>query len=397
MRRAALLAGLFLTALALRPQLVGMGPLLPAVQRDLGVSHAVAGLLGTIPILCMGLFAPPAPFVSGRLGSRRALGASLALIGVFGLTRAVVPGAALLILLTLPVGIGMGIAGALLPVWVKERFADRPAFATGVYATAISIGAAVSSAAAVPLAHALGGWRSPLYVFSGVTVGLAAVWLWLTRDEPAHVRVDTRPLRLPFRSAVAWRLVGAFFLMSSIFYGLNAWLPDAYTERGWSAGSAGALVALMNGVGIPCAFLVGWLADRLGSRRAWLGGTALLQLVGLLGVVLLPGGAWLWAVLLGAAVGPMFPLTLTLPLDAGRRPADVAAFTGMMLGVGYTLSSCSPLVLGAIRDSTGSFSTSLWGLAGLGAVLVMLNVSLTRERLGAARPSSERPLEAASG
>ena len=110
MRRAALLAGLFLAARSLRPQLVGLGPLLPAVRRDLGVSHAVAGL-GTIPVLCMGLFAPPAPFVSGRLGSHRALGASLALIGIFGLARAVAPGAALVILLTFPVGIGMGDRG----------------------------------------------------------------------------------------------------------------------------------------------------------------------------------------------------------------------------------------------------------------------------------------------
>jgi len=396
-RRAALLAGLFLAALSLRPQLVGTGPLLPAVQRDLGVSHAVAGLLGTVPILCMGLFAPPAPFVSGRLGSRAALAASLALIGVFGVARAAAPGAALVILLTFPIGIGMGIAGALLPVWVKERFADRPAFATGVYAGAISIGATLSSATAVPLAHALGGWQAPLYVFSGITVGLAAVWLRLTRDEPAHVRTAARPLRLPYRSTTGWRLVGAFFLMSSIFYGLNAWLPDAYAERGWSAGSAGALVAVMNGVGIPCSFVVGWLADRFGSRRAWLGGTAALQLGALLGIVLLPGGGWVWAVLLGAAIGPMFPLTLTLPLDAGARPADVAAFTGLMLGAGYTLSSSAPLVLGAARDATGSFTTSLWVLVGLGAALVVLDASLTRARLGAGRPSGERPLEAASG
>ena len=53
-----LLAALFLAALALRPQLVGVGPLLPEIEDDLGVSHAVAGLLGTIPVLCMGVFAP---------------------------------------------------------------------------------------------------------------------------------------------------------------------------------------------------------------------------------------------------------------------------------------------------------------------------------------------------
>ena len=68
-----------------------------------------------------------------------------------------------------------------------------------------------------------------------------------------------------------------------------------------------------------------------------------------------------------------------------------------MLGAGYTLSSSAPLVLGAARDATGSFTTSLWVLVGLGAALVVLDASLTRARLGAGRPSGERPLEAASG
>ena len=86
MRRAPLLVALFLAAVALRPQLVGIGPLLPSIQKDLGVSHAVAGLLGTIPVLCMGLFAPPAPYLSGRIGTRNAIAVALALIGAFGLS-----------------------------------------------------------------------------------------------------------------------------------------------------------------------------------------------------------------------------------------------------------------------------------------------------------------------
>ena len=52
--RSGLLAGLFLAGLALRPQIVGIGPLIPSIQDDLDVSHSVAGLLGTIPVLCMG-------------------------------------------------------------------------------------------------------------------------------------------------------------------------------------------------------------------------------------------------------------------------------------------------------------------------------------------------------
>lgn len=396
MRRAPLLFALFLAALTLRPQLVGAGPLLPSIQKDLGVSHAVAGLLGTIPVLCMGLFAPPAPFLSGRIGSRRAIAVALALIGTFGVARTLVPGAAGVVLLTFPLGMGMGLAGAMLPVAVKERFADRPGFATGMYTTGITIGSAVAAAVAVPLAHAAGGWRTPLLSFGAVSSALATLWLWLTRREPRHVRTDVRPLRLPLRNPLAWRLVAAFFLMSFVFYGLNSWLPDAYVERGWSQSSAGGLLALMNTVTIPCGFAAAWAADHWGTRRRWLGGAATLQLAALLGVVLAPGAGWLWAVLIGAAIGPLFPLTLTLPLDAAARPNEVAALAGMMLGLGYTLSASSPLLLGAVRDLSGSFTAVLWLLAGASAALVAVDSSLSPARLAAGRSSAGPPPRAAS-
>jgi CP family cyanate transporter-like MFS transporter len=396
MRRAPLLVALFLAALALRPQLVGIGPLLPSVQDDLGVSHAVAGLLGTIPVLCMGLFAPPAPYLAGRIGSRNAIAGALALIGIFGIARTVVPGALAVVLLTFPVGIGMGLAGAMIPVVVKERFPDRPGFATGVYTSGITIGAALSAALAVPVAHALGGWRSPLLSFAVASAGLAALWLWLTRTEPRHVRVHLRPLRLPLRKPLGWRLVAAFFFMSSVFYGLNAWLPDAYVERGWSESSAGALLAVLNTLTIPVGFFVAWAADHVGSRRLWLAGAASLQLVALLGVVLFPGGGWFWAVLLGIAIGPLFPLTMTLPLDAAEHPAEVAALAGMMLGIGYTMSASAPLLLGTLRDATGGFDAVLWALAGAAAILVAVDASFSPARLAAGRSSGEPPLPAVS-
>jgi CP family cyanate transporter-like MFS transporter len=395
-KRAPLLVALFLAAMALRPQLVGIGPLLPLVRSDLGVSHAVAGLLGTIPVLCMGLFAPPASFLSGRIGSRRAVAVALGLIGVFGVARAVAPGAVAVILLTFPIGVGMGLAGAMLPVAVKERFADRPGFATGVYTSGITIGSAVAAATAVPLAHLAGGWRTPLLVFAAVSTALALLWFWLTRTEPAHVRLDVRPLRLPLRRLLAWRLVAAFFFMSSVFYGLNAWLPDAYVERGWSQSSAGGLLAVLNTVTIPCGFFVAWAADHWGSRRLWLAGAATLQLVALLGIVLWPAGGWGWAVLLGIAIGPLGPLTMTLPLDAAERPAEVAALAGMMLGVGYTLSASSPLLLGALRDATGGFNAVLWALAGAATLLIVVDASFSPARLASGRSSGGRPRQAAS-
>jgi CP family cyanate transporter-like MFS transporter len=391
-RRTGLLVALFLGAVALRPQIVGIGPLLPEIQDDLDMSHAAAGLLGTIPVLCMGAFAPPAPYLSGRLGTRFAIAASLGLIGVAGLARAGAPDAALLVVLTFPVGVGIGLAGAIMPVAVKERFPDRPAFSTGVYTTGINVGSALASALAVPIAALAGGWRASLVAFSAVTVGLAGLWVLQTRREPPHERTPFRPPRLPLRSRTAWTLVAVFALLGTSYYGLNAWLPDSYVERGWSEGSAGALLAVLNFAAIPAGFAVSWLADRHGSRRFYLVTGAATQLGCLLGIILLPGGAWLWVALFGAVNGVMFALVMTLPLDVAGTPAGVGAVAGLMLGAGYCLAALSPLALGVARDVTGSFTTALWVIAGTAALLLALCTTLTRERLH--RGVAEQPASA---
>ena len=385
----ALLAALFLGALALRPQLVGVGPLLPEIDHDLGVSHAVAGLLGTIPVLCMGLFAPPAAYLAGRVGTRAAIAACLAGIAGFGLLRAAAPGAPLVLALTFPIGVGMGLAGALIPVAVKERFAHRPAFASGVYTTGIAGGAALSSSLAVPIAGAFGGWRASLAVFSGVTIILFVAWSALT--PPARERPPLTPPRLPWGRRLVWVLVAVFALQSIVYYGLVSWMPDSFQERGWTAEAAGSLVGVMSIASLPSGLLLPFFADRLGSRRQWLGLTAGALFLATLGIATLPDAGWAWASLAGLGIGATFPLTLTLPLDVARDPADTGAVVGLMLGAGYTIAAAGPFLLGAARDLTGSFSASLWVLVVVAGALVLSILPLSPARL---RPVARLEAEA---
>ncbi len=388
-RRLGLLAGLFLTGLALRPQIVGVGPLIPEIQDDLDVSHAVAGLLTTIPVLCMGVFALPAPRVSRRYGARLAIAVCLGLIGGFGIARAIAPGAAGVILLTFGVGIGLGLAQALMPVAVKERFAGRPAFATGIYVLGFNIGSALASALAVPIADAAGSWRWSLIVFSALTLVLVPAWIWLTREEAPHRRADVEHVRLPFHNGTAWTLVGIFGSMACVFYGLNSWLPDAYVERGWSDGKAGALLAVLNITALVTTVTIPWLSDRTGGRRVYLVGFSAALVTSAVGFAAVPGGAWLWAAVVGLGTGAMFPLVMTLPVDVGRRPADVVSVTGLMLGVGYTIGAIAPLLLGAARDVTGTFTTTLWLIAAAATILLSLCASMTKERIARGVAASE--------
>lgn len=379
-RGIAVLGALFLAALALRPQLVGVGPLLPEIQEDLGLSHAVGGLLTTIPILSLGVWALLAPPVAARFGAAWAVAGALTTIACFGLLRAAAPGFPAVLALTVPVGVGMGLAGALMPVAVKERFSSRPVFATGVYTTGINLGATLSAATAVPLAHAAGGWRASVGAFSAATVLLLVAWLALRRPERVRPARVARP-RLPLRSFVAWVLVAVFAVEAFVYYGLVSWLPDAYVERGWPEAHAGALVAVLTAAAVPAGLAVPFLADRVGSRRAYLAGSAALLAVATLGAATAPAAGWLWALLAGIAIGVHFPLTMALPLDVADRPADVGAAAGLMLVAGYSAAAVAPIALGSLRDATGSFGPALWLLAAVSALLVAVCLPLTRGRL----------------
>lgn len=348
------------------------------IQHDLDASHALVGLLATIPVLCMGLGAPVAAYLSARLGTRRAMTIGLGLIGVFGIVRALAPSAWLVVLLTLGVGVGMGVGNGLAPIAVRETTPERPATGTGIYSTGIQLGAAASAAIVVPLAGVLGGWRGALIALSVASCAVALAWAVLERGGEAHVRPDVLIPRLPWRSRNAWLLAVIFVSMSSAYYGLVAWLPDAYVERGWSDKAAGGLVAALSVTAIPASFGISWLSERHGGRRPWLLGCALVFMLGTVALIVLPGGAYAWALVAGVAQGGCFALVMTLPLDLAQSRRRVAELVGLMLGVGYTVGAASPFVLGAVRDVTGSFDAVLWVCVVLLVLLTALAALLPR-------------------
>ena len=376
-----LLVGLFLASLALRPQVVGVGPLLSSIGAGLHVPHSVAGLLPTMIVLCMGLLARPAHEVVRRAGLRWTIAGSLALIASFGVARALAPPVAAVIALTLGVGAGVAIAQSVMPQAVSESWPGRPVLATGIYTAGINGGGAIAAALAVPLAQALGGWRGALTAFSLFTAALMLLWLGLSRGRAPRVSERQRLPPLPLRNRTAWLLVGTFGTNSIVFYGLNAWLPSTLTEHGWSHASAGLTLTVISGVSVLASLLLASFGDRLHSRRVSLAAGCCLALIGLVGVSVAPAAGWLWASLLGACVGTMFTSMMMLPLDAADTPHQVGAMAAMMLTGGYCIAATAPFVLGALRDAAGSFSLAMWFLVADAVVMLAFSLSLTPSRL----------------
>lgn len=393
----AAVAALFLAAVALRPQLLAIGPLLPLIRADLDLAAAPAGLLTTIPVLCMGLFAPLGSRLASRFGTRQALGGALLAIVVLGLVRAAVPAFPLVLGATFGIGIAIGIAGPVPSIVVSQRLPQRPALGTGAYAGGIVLGSTLAAAVAVPLA-VNGGWRASLAIVSLASAASLAAWLVLVpRREPA-VPLPRRAHGLPWRRPAAWLLVAVFGLQSVLFYGVVSWVPNAFVERGWDAATAGGLVAAFNGVGLATTIGVPLVADRFARRRPALTAASAVATVAAALLVLAPDLGYLWISVLGLALGAVFPLALTLPLDVTDDPGRVGSVAALMLLGGYVVSSAGPLILGIARDVSGTFTASLWMVAVLGALLTgaCLLLSPARLRQAAVSPLSGEPATAAA-
>jgi CP family cyanate transporter-like MFS transporter len=374
----ALLAVLLLAALNLRPALASVPPLLATIRADLGLSATGAGLLITLPVVCMGAFAPAGAALARRVGLERAMSAALALIAGGSLLRGLGASTAVLFGGTFVVGVGIAMGGALLPAVVKAWFPDRPGAVTGLYTAGLVGGATIVSATTVPLLEALGrGWPAAIAAWGLLAVASLLAWVPVTRPLAAAAEVAPGRLRLPWRSAVAWRVTLYMGLQSLLYYAALTWLSPRYLALGWSAGRAGLLLGTYSLTQVFSALTVPALADRGGDHRPWIAACVGITAAMLAALGLAPAAApWLWAALLGLGIGGTFALALMLMVKLASSPAASAGLSGMALLVGYLIASTGPVLAGALHDRFGSYRAPFLVLVGIGVAALAVGVSI---------------------
>jgi MFS transporter, CP family, cyanate transporter len=380
----ALVLALVLVALNLRPAIASVPPVLPDIQRDLGLSGTAAGALTALPVVCLGLFAPVAARLAARFGVDRVVAWALVVLGAGTLVRAL-GGAAGLFAATFLAGIGLAVGGALLPGIVKANFAaDRAATVTGLYTTGLAGGALLAAALTVPLRNLLGGsWAPALAVWALPAVAALAVWRQVAPPAapatPAAEGLAAAPGGLPWRSGLAWRVTLYTGLQSLLFYASLTWLSPLFQAHGWSAERAGALLAVFSLTQLVATLGLPVLADRTGDRRPWIALAVSACTAGLLALAVAPLAApWLVAAVIGFGTGGQFAMALTLLVDAAADPAASRRLSGMAFLVGYLLAAAGPAAVGGLYDATGGFTAAFLALTAVGVVTLALGVSVRR-------------------
>lgn len=380
-RRQLLLAlAIALTAANLRPALASVGPVLDDLRTDLGLTTTDAALLTTLPVLCLGLLAPLAPRLTGRLGLERALFATLVVLLAGLLLR---PSAGPLILFagTVAAAGGIAVANVLVPALVKRDFPRRTGTMMGIYTMGLTSFAALAAGATVPVVELLGGgWRVGLGGWAVPAVLALLVWLPLVRGgaAPATPAAAAPPIRLR-RDPLAWQVTLFFGLQSLSFYAVLAWLPSIYREAGFPPTSAGLLLSVSTVVQAPVSLLTPRLAARARDQRGLVAAAGLLMALGFLGVLLAPTAApYLWVVTLGVGHGMSFALALLFTVLRTRTSAETARLSAMAQTLGYCIAAAGPLLVGALRSVSGSWTPAL-------VLLLVLVVPQLAAGLGAGR------------
>ena len=377
---ALLVVGLVLVGINLRPALSSLSPVLKQVVAGTGLSGATAGLLTTLPVLCLGVFAPAAAVLARRFGAERAVGGLLIALAA-GIALRSAGGIIPLFIGTVVAGACIGVTGILLPGIVKRDFGRQADLMTGVYTMALCFGAAVAAGATAPLSAWLAGWQ-PALAFWALPALLAFIGWWphMRHAHGKHSAARIERVSL-WRRPIAWQVTLYMGLQSSLAYCVFGWLPVILQDRGLSALQSGMVVAVSILVQLITA-LGGPFIARLGrDQRPAVLLMMLMCWAGLLGCLYAPlSTLWWWAVLLGLGQGGNFSVALSLIVLRSADARVAVSLSAMTQGIGYTLAAAGPYLMGVLHDLTGTWAAMGWLFSAIALAAVVAGTLAGRNR-----------------
>jgi CP family cyanate transporter-like MFS transporter len=189
------------------------------------------------------------------------------------------------------------------------------------------------------------------------------VWLPHLRPPPASTaRVSERSTSPPlWRTGLAWQVTSFMGLQSTLFYIAITWYPAILRDNGFSATAAGWLLTLFQVAALLAGLPVPMLIRRFMDQRGLALAASLLVAFGTLGILIAPGAAAVWMIVLGLGAGPGLILALSFMGLRARDPATAAALSLMAQSLGYLLAACGPIAFGFVHDHVGGWSAALLG------------------------------------
>jgi NNP family nitrate/nitrite transporter-like MFS transporter len=365
--------------------------LAPVFKELYHLSASQVALLVAVPTLLGSVARFPLGILADRFGGRLVFSVLmvilLAPIGVMALTNSYVS--------VLAVAFFIGLAGASFAIgvpFVSGWFPpSRQGTALGIY----GLGTGGTAISAMVLPRVANGYGLP-YAFLILlpVLGLALVLFFLmARNAPTF-----KPSNVPIRQRLAvikqkpmsWLLALFYFVTFGGYVALSSYMPTfLVSEYGLTKAAAGGQVALFIVVSVLARPLGGILADRVKP-------TSILTGVFLIGSVLqivlafqptltvLIATFLVIAVLLGLGSGAVFKLV------GSQFSKDAGVVGGMVGTIGGLGGFFPPLVMGMVKDVTGTYALGFMLLSWFALICIVVNVLVLQRLVFGRRGSADR-------
>lgn len=355
------------------------------LMKDLAMSKATAGLMGSITLVASAAGGIVFGVVADRLGRTAALRASILIYSVFTAACGLASSVPMLAVFRVFLGLGMGGEWASGAALVSETWpSEHRGKALGVMQSAWALGYA-AAALVTAFVYPWLGWRAVFFV--GVLPAVLVFWIRSKVEEPeiwkAHKKQAAQSPPPSIGSVIRGRLLGTTILITLMnaatmfaWWGLNLWIPGFLSLPrdqggiGLSPKHMSALVVFMQ-VGMWLGYLTyGYISDRLGRKRTY--------------VIFLSAAAVLVFIYAGVRsptvlffLGPFVAFFGTGyfsgfgALTAELYPTAIrATLQGFTYNIGRIVSAAAPLIIGSLAQTRG-FDTAFLLVAG-GFVLAVI-------------------------
>lgn len=423
-RAGLLLVGVLLLGTNLRAGITAVGPVLPQIEHEVGLSASQASLLVSLPLVAFAVISPFAPRLAEAFRLERVLGLALVVLAA-GIVVRSVPGPGLIWVGTGLLGAAIAVLNVLIPSLIKRDWPHRIGPMTGVYQAVTALTAALASGVVVPIADvAPSGWRFALGIWAAVAIIGVAVFLpWIlgvasrvgsgTAAPRAAAPDATGPgsptpgsgadddaapavppavtasvarsrARLPLGSALAWQVTVYMGLQSTVYYTMVTWLPTIQISDGATPVQAGWYHFAFQACGLVGTLFAAFMIPRLREQSGLGAVFAASAVIGLLGLLFVPSLSLLWALFIGFCTGGAIVLAMAL---FGLRTTDyhrAAALSSMAQSVGYLFAALGPVMIGLLKDASGSWTAPLLVMVGVAVAQgVFIALAGRRRTLGA--------------
>ncbi|WP_127539037.1 CynX/NimT family MFS transporter [Paenibacillus illinoisensis] len=381
-----LLTGIILIAATMRSPITAAGPIVDLIRADTGISHTMAGLLTSLPLLAFAAISPFAPQLAKRFGLEAALLTAIIIV-TCGIALRFLPSVPALFAGTAILGCGIALSNVLLPSLIKRDFPLRVGLVTGLYSVSMNIWGAIASGISVPAAGFTSmGWHASLGMWAVLSILALILWLPHVRNgRRGEVYVASRNAEKPVRlisSSLAWYITLFMGLQSLIFYSTITWLPEILSTQGFNPSSAGLMLSMMQMVSVPVTFVIPILAGRMKDQRVL---TAITCTCLILGYAFLLSGisslVTIGVVLAGIGGGASFGLVTMFFVLRTADARQAAGLSGMAQSFGYMLAAGGPLLFGLIHDWTHGWTIPLLLQVALAIVLLITGIMASKNRL----------------